>query len=330
MMKRAAVCLFFLLLLLPQRGYPDDYSLRIVTPVDMTYTQGGQTISVVSRVSENAFSSLKIYVDGDLQKTLSDIDGKRYVCSVADVHPGINTIMVSGIMEDGGAVSRQVKVFIISPISARYGNPPDGYTQYWFHSSSSTCFTCHQMQPQKSDLYPAKHSDSSCYVCHKDITDRKYVHGPTAAWACLMCHDPKADPKYSTPNPPVKMCEKCHGDDIAAWQKLKHQHGPFALGMCTTCHSPHGSNWPFWTRKFPTDLCLSCHVGQSGNHVITFFNGDPHPMRGHPDPRHPGRELSCASCHSPHASPYRFQLFGDYRHPRTFCRGCHFTKAMPY
>ncbi|MDA8086273.1 MAG: cytochrome c3 family protein [Nitrospiraceae bacterium] len=322
MIKRVFLCLLFLLPLLPQNSY-SDVALRIITPVDKGYMQGGQTLSVVSKITENTFDSLQIYVDGRVQKNLKDINGKQYVCSVVNVHPGINRIMVSGIASDGAPSSSQVSVFIISPISAQNNTPPDGYTQYLFHSSSSTCFTCHQMEPQAADDTPAKHSDSSCYTCHKEITDRPYVHGPTAAWACLMCHDPKATPKYATLSPPEKMCEQCHGDQIGAWQKLKHQHGPFALGMCTTCHSPHGSDWPFWTRKFPTDLCLSCHVGQTGDHIITFFNGQPHPIRGKPDPRHPGQELSCASCHSPHASPYRFQLFADFGHLRHFCMGCH-------
>ena len=326
-MKRVVFCLFFFLLLFPPKSYSETGTFRIITPVDKTYTQGGQTISVVSKVAKNTFGSLQIYVDGRVQKNLTDLNDKEYVCAIVKVHPGINKIMVSGIASDGTASSSQVRVFIISPISAQYGSPPDGYARYLFHSSSSTCFTCHQMEPLASDSYPLKHSDSSCYVCHKHITDHKYVHGPTAAWACLMCHDPKANPKYATSSPPEKMCEQCHVDQIKQWEKLKHQHGPFAMGMCTTCHSPHGSDWPFWTRKFPTDLCLSCHVGQTGDHIITFFNGDPHPIRGKPDPRHPGRELSCASCHSPHASNYPFQLFADYRDLRHFCMGCHFKSG---
>ncbi len=323
-MKRAFFCFLFFLLFLPQKSYPDGSTLRILTPANKTYTEGGQSISVVSKVSKNTFDVLQISVNGKVEKTITGPKGKEYVCSVVNVEPGVNQITVSGLAADGSTSAVQVSVFVISPISAKYNNAPDDYAPYFFHNNSSVCFTCHQMEPTEADNYPVKHSDSSCYTCHKEITNHKYVHGPTAAWACLMCHNPKANPKYAVPSPSEKACEMCHKDTIDAWKKLNHQHGPFAMGMCTTCHSPHGSDWPYWTRKFPTDLCLSCHVGQTGDHIITFFNGDPHPIRGKPDPRHPGQELSCASCHSPHASNFKFQLFGDYTDPRTFCRECHF------
>ncbi|MDA8089077.1 MAG: hypothetical protein M0Z61_02460 [Nitrospiraceae bacterium] len=324
MIKRAVLCLLFFLLFLPLKSYSADDILRIITPADKTYIQGGQSIDVVSKVEKNALDTMQIFVDGKTVKTITGIKDKEYICLTIPVHPGLNQIMIAGVGADGFPHSGQVSVFVISPISARYNSPPDGYARYLFHSSSSVCFTCHQMDPTISDGRPAKPSDSSCYTCHKDVTNHKYVHGPTAVWACLMCHDPKAQPKYEVPSPAEKACEVCHKDQIDSWKKLNHQHGPFAMGMCTTCHSPHGSDWPFWTRKFPTDLCLSCHVGQTGDHIITFFDGTPHPIRGKPDPRHPGQELSCASCHSPHASNFKFQLFGDYRHPRHFCTQCHF------
>ena len=51
-------------------------------------------------------------------------------------------------------------------------------------------------------------------------------------------------------------------------------------------------------------LCLSCHTEKgSGRRIIAgYVYGNRHPTHGVLDPLRKGRELTCASCHNPHAS----------------------------
>lgn len=322
-MKRLFCLAFFfdLMLSFPLCGRPAmaQGNLTILCPADGKFANEAKDLAVVCRVSQGSFDSITISVNGFIIKKIDPLGNKVVFCARADVEPGINNIQVSALEGDKVAASQRISVFVRSTVS-QFNAEPDGYGQYLFHSTRSDCFLCHKMEPAETDAYPDKPTDSSCYVCHKGITAHAYVHGPAATWSCLTCHDPKT--KYIVASPVSRVCGECHQDTIDAWHKMKHMHGPTAMGMCTACHNPHGSDWQYWLRKFPTDLCQSCHVGMTGNHIITFFNGEPHPVRGVPDPRRPGQQLSCASCHNPHASNYEYMLFDNHNY-RKFCTSCH-------
>ncbi|MDA8170365.1 MAG: hypothetical protein M0Z48_00855 [Nitrospiraceae bacterium] len=298
-------------------------SIRILSPADETFVNETESLAVVCRIPKGAFDAIQISINGKVAKTITPLADKVVVCTTVAVRPGMDRIAVAAMKAGGAVAAAEASVFDRTALSVQYSVEPAGYRQYFFHSTRSDCFLCHKMEPADSDNYPAKPSDSSCYVCHKNITQHKYVHGPAAAWSCLTCHSKDAKPKYEAASPVSRTCAMCHQDTMDAWKKMQFMHGPTAMGICTACHDPHGSDWQYWLRKFPTDLCLSCHVGVTGDHIITFFNGQPHPIRGRPDPRHPGQELSCASCHSPHASNFHYMLFADYNDYRSFCTGCH-------
>jgi len=198
-------------------------------------------------------------------------------------------------------------LFFFSQI-AGLGAIPPGFVHKPFHlngKENPSCVSCHEMEPQQADLAPPSPAVSSCYSCHKRLTQFKQVHGPASVWSCLGCHDQKSAPvRYLTPVPVRDLCYGCHTDQKEYFFSSKYQHGPTSTGMCTICHNPHASDNEYWLKKDPWDLCTTCHTEKaSGRHVIAWGpSGNTHPTRGRPDPMKPQRELSCRSCHNPHAS----------------------------
>ena len=136
------------------------------------------------------------------------------------------------------------------------------------------------------------------------MTSNSYVHGPAAVWSCLSCHDPEGKPKYASNMHDREVCFQCHMTKKTEWNSKKKVHGPVNMGVCSLCHNPHSAKYPFVLRKSPWRLCVTCHADRgSGAHVTSgFISGNPHPTRGRPDPVRQGKELSCTSCHDPHAS----------------------------
>jgi predicted CXXCH cytochrome family protein len=87
----------------------------------------------------------------------------------------------------------------------------------------------------------------------------------------------------------------------------KNYHAPYLANKCVICHNPHASENPYRLDQPTWLLCVSCHPDQGdGRHVIAaYFWGTRHrrhPTHGVPDPSRKGHELTCASCHDPHAS----------------------------
>ncbi|MFQ5849881.1 MAG: cytochrome c3 family protein [Candidatus Binatia bacterium] len=220
---------------------------------------------------------------------------------------GLNRVEVEVVV--GGELVGQEgrEIFFFSPI-AKEKEIPKGFASMPFHQAGKMvekCAACHILEPQEVDLSPPNPKDSSCHICHRQLTQFKQVHGPAALWNCLACHAPNSSPaRYSTPHPVRDLCYRCHQTQKKSFFSSRYQHGPTATGMCTICHNPHGSEHVYWLKKAPWDLCTTCHVEKaSGRHVIAWGpTGDTHPTRGRPDPMRPERELACPSCHNPHAS----------------------------
>ncbi|MFQ5872245.1 MAG: cytochrome c3 family protein [Dehalococcoidia bacterium] len=207
---------------------------------------------------------------------------------------------------------------------------PAGFTPLVFHQAGkfeNNCGSCHDLQPKLQDAAPPAPEQSTCYVCHAQITAFKQVHGPASRWACTFCHDPDSAPaRYATPQPNVsELCFRCHNTLKEYFYKGPYQHGPTATGRCTICHNPHATDNPFWLKRPPWYLCTSCHTEKaSGRHVIAWGpSGNTHPTRGKPDPMRPHMELACNSCHNPHAAPspklWQFRVTGRFQ----LCQTCH-------
>ena len=207
------------------------------------------------------------------------------------------------------------------------------------------CAACHYLwEPAEADnktitieTYAAEVSkdkvpvpaDSSCYSCHRGITSCSFVHGPAFVWSCLTCHDAGGEPRYSLKYPVPELCYKCHLEQKQQRCGKRNYHAPYITDKCCMCHNPHASENPCRLDQPVWLLCVSCHPGQAdGRHVVApYFWGTrhrKHPTRGVADPSRKGHELTCASCHDPHASD--FPMFISKYGPRSFdlCIKCHY------
>jgi predicted CXXCH cytochrome family protein len=85
-------------------------------------------------------------------------------------------------------------------------------------------------------------ADKLCSGCHVDktalraISDRLWLHNPTAKGECLACHDPHQS-KFSgvLRKPAEQICQSCHSSASLAALPLH----PVDGRPCLECHNPH-------------------------------------------------------------------------------------------
>lgn len=331
-MKKLAVtivsCLFLALIAATfALGNPERFS--IIRPVDYSMVEG-ELIPIVIRLSNNV-DAIAIVRNNDEIFKGTDVKGKEYLCKTVKLSFGPNEIVVNafeGGLEGRKVESKKVAVFYRSDISREFRISPPEFQKKPFHreDNEKTCLSCHDMKTSEKDIKPQRPVDSMCYSCHKKITGYGYVHGPAARWDCLSCHDRNAKPvKYITQKPERDSCFACHKDKKEEWTPKKYWHGPTATGKCSVCHNPHASDNISWLKKPSWDLCITCHEDRaSGRHVVAgFVFGSSHPTKGRPDPLRPGKELSCASCHNPHAANSKALFANDLISPGSLCQMCH-------
>lgn len=181
------------------------------------------------------------------------------------------------------------------------------------------CLGCHVPHTSRSPrLLVAPTAAALCLNCHPAMDERPSAHPPVAKRQCTSCHEPhasrdapllKADGK--------KLCRSCHPKIGAA----SRRHRPLVRRGCETCHVAHGEG-PKLLRRPVNEGCERCHAKQrDGLHVKA--GPKIHPVSGAADRLHPGRELSCVSCHDPHGGANaRFLSAAD---PAKSCAGCHKT-----
>lgn len=279
------------------------------------------------------------------QKELTRIvPDTEYECISIPLSVGNNMIQIEA--HKGGKIVNDIfiNVFRRSDLESIYFKPPAGFSKTNFHGTEhKECEACHSLEPVASDkksvdlaafpaekmkgTYDAAAAASTCYSCHKALVSYPFVHGPAAVWSCLSCHVPQEGKGYTVSKPDTRACFTCHFAKKEQWYARKYFHGPFNTGKCSICHNPHASENPFELVKDTWDLCISCHIDKgSGEHVVKNFSqskGMYHPTRGKPDPSRPGYELSCSSCHNPHASEMpRLERF-SYTSLFDFCKACH-------
>ncbi len=177
-------------------------------------------------------------------------------------------------------------------------------------------------------------AEVNCLKCHNELTKKKFEHA-AVAMGCPTCHtdiDARTVPHkmkskiakgLSAEQP--DLCYGCH--DKALFEK-KFVHAAVGMG-CTTCHSPHSSNTAPLLLNPVVALCKTCHEDKaSGKHILTGYGlGDRHPTQDKPNPAHPDKELSCVSCHTPHASNGSFLFTDEAVRAGNLCLLCH-TRVM--
>lgn len=205
--------------------------------------------------------------------------------------------------------------------------PPE-FKPFVFHvpDTESRCSGCHNMAPSPAQLLSTQERENPCFGCHRGMLKVAFVHGPAGTYSCVYCHKEKASPKYSVPKRDSALCVECHEDKSTDFAKRKYVHGPIAGGMCEVCHDPHGSANRAQLRMPINTLCLSCHETVARRpHILRTPSGEGHPVSGRKDPSASasGRDMSCISCHNPHAADVRYFFVNNAEERMALCQMCH-------
>lgn len=302
-------------------------------PPDKTVMEFGLLNAAVS-VSDEFTGDIIVFVNGLKEKEITR--GREMKCFTVPIQPGINEISIVAREGKIEIERRSFSVFRRSDLLREFSKPPREFRKVYFHESKwKQCSGCHVMEPTEADKKPvitrapsgeaSGKPASTCYSCHQAILSYSYVHGPVSVWACLSCHETDAVPCYSVKKPESKTCYTCHVEQQNEWTSKKYIHGPVNTGQCSICHNPHASDYPSFLGERTWNLCVTCHVDMgSGRHVLAdAYSKKGHPTRDRPDPVRTGKELTCASCHNPHASDYpRLWAFG-VESIFELCKKCH-------
>lgn len=311
---------------LPARSTP-----LVHYPPDELVISGKGLLHVLVELPESGRRQVEVRINGGpagaVVTAQRPAPGGQVFHAPVQLVPGLNTIAIAAREGGSPGVTVERRVFHLAPLW-KETEPPPRFSRRPFHQAGleRACAGCHATGPRPEDAAPSAPEQSTCRSCHAGMTAAKEVHGPAALWACTRCHDARGAPAgYETPEPVMPLCFSCHIEQKEHFLGNRYQHGPTATGHCTICHDPHGTDQRFFIKKAAWDLCTTCHFEKaSGRHVISWGpSGQGHPTRGKPDPTRPGRELSCASCHNPHAAPaprlwnFKATMWLD------LCRNCH-------
>lgn len=239
---------------------------------------------------------------------------------------GRNEVTVETFIGNNRAETVQASVYF-APNAEQSSIPPE-FKPYPFHlpELEARCVGCHEMAPSSDQALSTLTKENPCIGCHRKILDVKFVHGPAGTYSCGYCHKDKAAQRYAVTKREAALCNECHSDKSAEFAKRKYIHGPIAGGMCEVCHDSHGSA-NYGQLKAPiNELCLSCHEAiKKTPHVVRTTTGAGHPVSGAKDPSAPktGREMSCISCHNPHASDVRYFFVNNAEDRLLLCQMCH-------
>lgn len=298
-------------------------------------------VSVVVDTNDTLTEHIEIVADGNQSYSLPIIPNKTVYCKKVPLQLGKNHIDVKSYEKKKLILQTSVDVYYTSAVEKAFKYPSKEYTQNFFHTQEKEerCVKCHNMEINETPGVAFEDvTESNCYACHKELGQYKYAHAPSVNWLCTSCHNGKTgmknresagESKYLFPDPIGKTCLSCHNSNTTdkskiGWEQKRYHHDPAESGRCNRCHNPHSSPNLAHLRKPIWELCVGCHEDKAeGAHVVnTSFVRAKHPTRGVPDPSREGRELSCTSCHNPHASDKPFFL-PDNRGNKMICTMCH-------
>lgn len=194
---------------------------------------------------------------------------------------------------------------------------------------AGACDGCHD--PHSSDrprLLRGGSPEATCFRCHDDeVKRRKVLHRPLVQGDCAGCHAPHSAAARAelTRGRGDETCLACHpgvGD-------ARRPHAALVRYGCTACHDAHGAAFPALLPAETNELCAACHPHERNGAHAALGTGVPHPVSGFPDPRRPGRALSCTSCHDPHASEGPALMRYGGGKPAESCDVCHEARSGP-
>ncbi len=100
------------------------------------------------------------------------------------------------------------------------------------------CDDCHNKEKQDGLVVPKK---ELCFVCHDDLVNGTFVHGPVAVGDCLVCHLP-----HSANFPSLlkvdksQICLTCHREKRLSVNL--HDRAAVKNLQCPDCHDPHSGD----------------------------------------------------------------------------------------
>ncbi len=317
-------------------------SFKILQPADKSRYVGERATFVIE-ANTNLVDTIVIRQDNNKTTTLKILPNKNTYCKTINLHISKNEIMIDSYDKEGKLLDKHTRefYFVSELFESADEYEVDEYEVRYFHTQEqeNQCKSCHKMDsniPTDGEAFQDV-SLTTCYSCHKGMTNTSNTHAPVSNWLCTECHTGQygefnmgyeGKSKYLAPNPIGETCTSCH-EDVELWRTSKYKHGPIGDGRCERCHNPHGSNHEFFLRKSIWDLCVTCHEDKAdGKHVISSIGfrasiAEGHPTKNRKDPARQGRELTCSSCHNPHGSQGTKLLRMKGSMPFGVCQRCH-------
>lgn len=106
------------------------------------------------------------------------------------------------------------------------------------------CDDCHDKRTETGLIRPR---NEICFVCHPDIINGFFVHGPASVGGCLECHEPHSSAYPSLLKTDKKtLCAGCHQEKRAA--EGLHDKAVANGMLCMDCHNPHSGTVPYFLR----------------------------------------------------------------------------------
>lgn len=286
-------------------GPPDDTGgsgFRLFAPNTFTKTRA-DGITVAGSAPDEA--KVTVRLNGGAPRTVPVKDGVFY--------PRIPLQLARNIleveMEEPGGRRSTHTIGLFREAESGTGIVAD-IPAYHFHTdrNEAGCVDCHTMRPKVEEAVGTDPSTNPCLSCHREMGERKVVHGPIAIGGCSSCHDFQGkEHRYDRPAEGAELCFGCHDEERKAFTR-SHRHEPAADGSCTACHDPHGSSEKFVLRRYVADLCFGCHNdAESAASAVSVHE--------------PFRNGRCDQCHLPHGSD-RPDAFLKVE-PARFCQSCH-------
>jgi len=251
---------------------------------------------------------------------------RDYFIAQAMWDSGRNSVQVELFRGGQKVETANAEIYLVTTDKSPQAPPEFTSTTMHIPERERLCSSCHNLDPTRAQMNSNIEKDNPCFICHKKMLNVKYVHGPAGTYTCGYCHSSQGTPKYAVPKRGASLCYECHADMSVLMKKRKLLHGPVEAGMCEACHDSHGSPNESQLIKPINELCLSCH-GHLRNqmHVVRTPTGGGHPLSGRPDPlrKTSGRQMSCISCHNPHAGDVRYYFVNNPDDRMALCQLCH-------
>jgi predicted CXXCH cytochrome family protein len=299
-------------------------AMEIITP-SQKHISEENIVSFVIQANSADVNLLILTTDKNETFNINVDPSLSHYCQKIKLHLGENNISISGFKNNTLVKQEKREIFLTSKVHKEYRYPPEQYSKNYFHNdvNEKICSTCHDMSVNEIKGVAFKDiTNSNCYQCHSALTAKKHSHAPAVNWLCTSCHNGEVGKfnkkdnektKYSVPDPIGPVCYSCHKSNKNKFDKkhLKHllaesgrfKHEPADSGRCNKCHNSHSEENEFYLRKPVWELCTGCHKDKiEGVHIIKTFGRKRHPTHNKKDPSRPGKDLSCISCHNPHAS----------------------------